>query len=133
MELTSESEVLRAGDLEVRPDDHLALVRGQALSLSVRELDLLTELVRNEGRIVPRDALYATVWGAPLRAQDRSVDVYVHKLRSKLARAIPECSFIHTHFGFGYRFEPESADVVGEWHSHPFHRDADHQPQDGYR
>jgi DNA-binding response OmpR family regulator len=107
MELTQKSEVLRAGDLEVRPDDHLALVRGQALSLSVRELDLLAELVRNEGRIVPRDALYATVWGAPLRAQDRSVDVYVHKLRSKLARAIPECRFIHTHFGFGYRFAPE--------------------------
>ena len=107
MELTHATEVLRAGDLEVRPDDHLALVRGQALSLSVRELDLLAELVRNQGRIVPRDELYATVWGSPLRAQDRSVDVYVHKLRSKLARAIPECRFIHTHFGFGYRFAPE--------------------------
>ena len=47
------------------------------------------------------------MWGAPLRAQDRSVDVYVHKLRSKLARAVPECRFIHTHFGFGYRFAPE--------------------------
>ena len=45
--------------------------------------------------------------GATLRAHDRSVDVYVHKLRSKLTRAVPECRFIHTHFGFGYRFEPE--------------------------
>jgi DNA-binding response OmpR family regulator len=125
MELTHESEVLRAGDLEVRPADHLALVKGRALSLSVRELDLLAALVRRKGRIVPREELYATVWGAPLRAQDRSVDVYVHKLRSKLARAVPECRFIHTHFGFGYRFEPEL--------SHPFHRGADHQPQDGYR
>jgi DNA-binding response OmpR family regulator len=105
MELTRESEVLRAGDLEVRPGDHLALVRGQALSLSVRELDLLAALVRKQGRVVPREELYETVWGAPLRAQDRSVDVYVHKLRSKLARAVPECRFIHTHFGFGYRFE----------------------------
>ena len=61
---------------------------------------------------------------APLREQDRSVDVYVHKLRSKLAGAIPGCRFIHTHFGFGYRFEPEP--------SHPFHKGADHQPQDGY-
>jgi DNA-binding response OmpR family regulator len=107
MELTHENEVLRAGDLEVRPGDHLALVRGRALPLSVRELELLEALVRNKGRIVPREELYATVWGGPLRAQDRSVDVYVHKLRSKLARAVPECRFIHTHFGFGYRFEPE--------------------------
>jgi DNA-binding response OmpR family regulator len=124
MELTHEPEVLRAGDLEVRPADHLALVKGRALSLSVRELELLAELVRRKGRIVPRAELYATVWGAPLRAQDRSVDVYVHKLRAKLARAVPECRFIHTHFGFGYRLEPEP--------SHPFHKGADHQPQDGY-
>jgi DNA-binding response OmpR family regulator len=107
MELTHEPEVLRAGDLEVRPAEHLALVRGRALSFSVRELDLLATLVRNKGRIVPRDELYATVWGAPLRAHDRSVDVYVHKLRSKLGRAVPDCQFIHTHFGFGYRLEPE--------------------------
>jgi DNA-binding response OmpR family regulator len=135
MELTHESEVLRAGDLEVRPADHLALVRGRALSLSVRELELLATLVRRKGRIVPREELYATVWGAPLRAHDRSVDVYVHKLRSKLARAVPECRFIHTHFGFGYRFEPErSADSTGEnGRSHPLHRAPEHQPQDGYR
>src|SRR5215208_4485827 len=135
MELTHETEVLRAGDLEVRPADHLAQVDGRALSLSVRELELLVALVRNRGRIVPREELYATVWGAPLRANDRSVDVYVHKLRSKLARAVPECRFIHTHFGFGYRFEPERpAEYVGEQRlSHPFHRGPDHQPQDGYR
>jgi DNA-binding response OmpR family regulator len=107
MELTHEPEVLRAGDLEVRPAEHLALVRGRALSLSVRELDVLATLVRNKGRIVPRAELYATVWGAPLRPNDRSVDVYVHKLRSKLGRAVPDCRFIHTHFGFGYRLEPE--------------------------
>jgi DNA-binding response OmpR family regulator len=133
MELTHEPEVLRAGDLEVRPADHLALVKGRALSLSVRELELLAALVRRKGRIVPREELYATVWGAPLRAHDRSVDVYVHKLRSKLARAVPECRFIHTHFGFGYRFEPEHpVDFLGEHrHSHPFHKGPEHQPQDG--
>src|SRR5688500_16025993 len=98
MEMTHQTEVLRAGDLEVRPGDHLALARGRALSLSVRELSLLAALVRRQGRIVPREELYATVWGADLRANDRSVDVYVHKLRSKLARAIPERRFIHTHF-----------------------------------
>ena len=125
MELMHEPEVLRAGDLEVRPADHLALAKGRALSLSVRELELLAELVRRKGRIVPRDELYSTVWGAPLRVNDRSVDVYVHKLRSKLGRAVPECRFIHTHFGFGYRLEPEP--------SHPFHKGAAPRTEDGYR
>jgi DNA-binding response OmpR family regulator len=145
MELTHESEVIRAGALEVRPDDHLALASGHALSLSVRELDLLAALARRQGRVVAREELYETVWGAPLREHDRSVDVYVHKLRSKLAHAIPGCRYIHTHFGFGYRFEPEhSADFVGQHRhsadfvgrhspSHPFHKGDDNQEQDGVR
>src|SRR6201995_4795356 len=113
MTMTDPAEVLRAGDLEIRPAEHLARARGRTLSLSVRELDLLAALARREGRIVPREELYETVWGMPLRAQDRSVEVYVHKLRSKLAVALPEWGFIHTHFGFGYRFQPEP--------SHLFH------------
>lgn len=107
MHTTEQVEVLVAGELEIRPSEHLARARGRTLSLSVRELDLLAALARREGRIVPRDELYEAVWGAPLRGHDRSVDVYVHKLRAKLAAALPEWVFIHTHFGFGYRFQPE--------------------------
>ena len=99
-------QVLRAGELEIRPRDFLALVNGRALILSARELALLTTLVEEQGRIVPRGELYARVWGGDLRSDDRSVDVYVHKLRVKLARALPDRQFIHTHFGFGYRLEP---------------------------
>jgi DNA-binding response OmpR family regulator len=124
MVVTHETEVLRAGDLEVRPADHLAVARGRAMALSMRELALLAALVRRQGRIVGREELYETVWGAPLRADDRSVDVYVHKLRSKLARAVPEYGFIHTHFGFGYRFEPEC--------SRPRDEGAQQRQQDGY-
>src|SRR3954454_3360423 len=108
------TEVLTAGELEVRPSEHLARARGRTLSLSVTELDLLAALARREGRIVSREELYRTVWGAPLRADDRSVDVYVHKLRSKLASALPEWRYIHTHFGFGSRLAAEP--------SHPFHK-----------
>jgi DNA-binding response OmpR family regulator len=111
MDTAREQEVLRAGELEIRPTEHLALAGGRALSLSVRELALLSELARREGRIVPREELYETVWGAPLRADDRSVDVYVHKLRAKLGRALPGWRFIHTHFGFGYRFQPEPSQL----------------------
>ena len=103
-------EVYRAADLEVRPEEHLALARGRALTLSVRELQVLVALARRQGRVLSREELYETVWGGQLRSDDRSVDVYVHKLRAKLAHALPEWRFIHTHFGFGYRFaaEPES-------------------------
>ncbi len=111
--LTAATEVLTVGELEIRPAEHLARARGRALTLSVRELDLLAALARREGRVVAREELYRTVWGTPLRTQDRSVDVYVHKLRGKLAAALPEWGFIHTHFGFGYRFQAEP--------SQPFH------------
>ena len=105
--MQSTGDVITAGDLEIRPSEYLALAGGRTLTLSVRELALLVALGRREGRIVPREELYETVWGAPMRAADRSVDVYVHKLRAKLAEALPEWQFIHTHFGFGYRFSPE--------------------------
>ncbi len=85
-----------AGELEIRPSEHLARARGRTLSLSVRELELLAALARREGRIVAREELYETVWGAPLRGQDRSVDVYVHKLRTKLAAALPGVG-VHPH------------------------------------
>jgi DNA-binding response OmpR family regulator len=107
MHTTDEVELLTFGALEIRPSEHLAHARGRVISLSVRELDLLAALARRPGRVVPREELYATVWGAPLRGNDRSVDVYVHKLRAKLRIALPESRFIHTHFGFGYRFEAE--------------------------
>ena len=114
--MQSTSEVIKAGELEIRPSEYLALAGGRALTLSVRELDLLAALGRREGRIVAREELYETVWGAPMRASDRSVDLYVHKLRCQLATALPEWRFIHTHFGFGYRFQPEL--------SHRFHNSA---------
>jgi DNA-binding response OmpR family regulator len=98
------STILRAGALEVRPDEFVALVDGKPLGLTVRELQLLTALVERRDRIVSREELYSVVWGEPYRKSDRSVDVYVGKLRQKLARVLPGRSFIHTHFGFGYRF-----------------------------
>jgi DNA-binding response OmpR family regulator len=121
MEPARNGEVLRAAELEVRPGEHLALAGGRVLSLSTRELELLAVLARRQGRIVSRGELYERVWGAPLRPDDRSVDVYVHRLRSKLGRAMPGSRFIHTHFGFGYRFEPEEAPDLRGGRSHAFH------------
>ncbi len=96
-----------AGRLEVRPDEHAALVDGKPLSLTVRELQLLTMLAANPQRILTRAELYGEVWGREPRHDDRSVDVYVSRLRSKLGKALPGRRLIHTHSGIGYRFAPE--------------------------
>jgi DNA-binding winged helix-turn-helix (wHTH) protein len=56
-----------------------------------------------------REELYSAVWGAPLRPGDRSVDVYLSKLRRKLEGVMPDRRYLHTHPGFGYRFQPQPA------------------------
>jgi DNA-binding response OmpR family regulator len=116
MEAARSDDVIRAGRLEIRPADALVLAAGRPLNLSVREYGVLIALARRAPRIVSREELSATVWEHPLRAGDRSVDVYVHKVRTKLERALPDARFIHTHVGFGYRFSAEP--------SHGFHNDA---------
>lgn len=101
------SGTLHAGELEIRLGEGLVLATGRALMLSVREFELLVALARRVGAIVTREELYRAVWGGELRAGDRSVDVYVSKLRGKLEDAMPDRRFIHTHPGFGYRFQPQ--------------------------
>jgi len=103
MEAAQMEDVLRVGELEVHPAAGLARAAGRPLTLSVREFGVLVALLRRAGRVVSRDELFAEVWGGPLRPDDRSVDVYVHKLRVKLDTAVPGERLIHTHFGFGYR------------------------------
>jgi DNA-binding response OmpR family regulator len=96
-----------AGRLEIRPADHTALVDGRPLTLTVRELQLLTELAQNAERVMTREELYMRIWHRAPRKSDRSVDVYVGRLRTKLDRALPGRRLIHTHAGIGYRFSPD--------------------------
>jgi len=104
-----QGHVLHAGALDIHPAQGLALAAGRALTLSVREFGLLVELARSGGSIVSREDLYRRVWGGRLRPGDRSIDVYIHKLRVKLEEALPDERYIHTHVGFGYRFSPEGS------------------------
>jgi DNA-binding response OmpR family regulator len=100
-------ELIEIGPLEILPDQHLARANGRALMLSIHELRLLTELARRVDRIISREELVRVVWGREMRPGERSVDVYVRKLRVKLEYALPRWRFIHTHFGFGYRLAAE--------------------------
>jgi DNA-binding response OmpR family regulator len=116
METATLETTVIAGALEIRPEEYLVLAAGRPVPMTVRELGLLCALAERPGRIVSRPELYAVVWQRPFPKGDRSVDVYVRKLRHKLEEALPEWRFIHTHFGFGYRFAPEL--------SHLFHNTA---------
>jgi DNA-binding response OmpR family regulator len=100
-----------AGELEIRPDQFDAFVGGLALDLTRREFELLALLAQANGQVLPREEIYQRVWGYAMAHGDRSVDVFVRKLRQKLESRSPGWNYIHTHFGIGYRFEPEAKDA----------------------
>jgi DNA-binding response OmpR family regulator len=102
-------DIIAVGALQIRATDGLVTAAGRALTLSIREYQLLLALARRSGRIIPRDEVYREAWGSAMRKGDRSVDVYVHKLRDKLEAALPGWRYIHTHLGFGYRLAAEPA------------------------
>ncbi len=105
-ELLQVQEPLDAGELTIRPDRYQAYVGERSLDLTAREFQLLVLLVQND-RVLGRDEIYERVWGYAMAHGDRSVDVFIRKLRLKLHAASPAWSYLHTHFGVGYRFAPE--------------------------
>ncbi len=109
-----EREPVVAGELELHPDRFQAFVGGQSLDLTRREFELLELLGTCDGKVLPREELYERVWGYTMVHGDRSVDVFVRKLRQKLEAASPGWHYIHTHFGIGYRFEAVAAGAPGD-------------------
>src|ERR671921_1420175 len=101
---------LVAGELEIRADQFQAFVGGRSIDLTRREFELLELLARAQGKVLQREEIYQAVWGYAMAHGDRSVDVFVRKLRQKLEQASPDWSYIHTHFGVGYRFHAERID-----------------------
>jgi DNA-binding response OmpR family regulator len=94
------------GEIIIRPDLYQAYAGELSLDLTAREFEILNLLSQSD-RVLRREDIYERVWGYAMAHGDRSVDVFVRKLRQKLRAASPRWDYIHTHFGVGYRFAPE--------------------------
>ncbi|MEA2271451.1 MAG: hypothetical protein QOI98_159, partial [Solirubrobacteraceae bacterium] len=99
-----------AGEIEIRRDQFQVFASGRSIELTRREFELLELLAAAKGRVLEREEIYQRVWGYAMARGDRSVDVFVRKLRQKLETASPDWRYLHTHFGVGYRFAAEPAD-----------------------
>jgi DNA-binding response OmpR family regulator len=108
----AEVKPIVAGEVEIRSDRFQAFVGEQSIGLTRREFELIELLAAAEGRVLEREEIYSRLWGYTMVRGDRSVDVFVRKLRQKLEKASPSWRYIHTHFGIGYRFAAESLEVV---------------------
>jgi DNA-binding response OmpR family regulator len=102
-----ETAPLVAGELEIRADQFQAFAAGRNVDLTRREFEVLQLLAQAQGKVLQREEIYQAVWGYAMAHGDRSVDVFVRKVRQKLEKVSPDWEYVHTHFGVGYRFDPE--------------------------
>ncbi len=103
----TEESPFSAGGLEIRADQFQAFADGRSTDLTRREFEVLQLLAHAEGKVLQREEIYQQVWGYTMAHGDRSVDVFIRKVRQKLEVGSPGWRYIHTHFGVGYRFDPE--------------------------
>ncbi len=101
------------GAITIRPDLYQAYAGEASLELTAREFEIL-HLLSQADRVLRREEIYERVWGYAMAHGDRSVDVFVRKLRQKLRTGSPAWNYIHTHFGVGYRFAAESLEPVAD-------------------
>lgn len=93
-------------ELRIDPLNYQAYVEGKNAELTPTEFRLLYALALDAGRVMTRDELLQRIWGRRQSRRDRTVDVFVRKLRDKLEALNPAHTFIHTRYGVGYKFEP---------------------------
>src|SRR4051812_43603487 len=79
-------------------------IRSEPMSAIFVKMPPAIRSAASQGRVIPREQIYERVWGYQMAHGDRSVDVFVRKLRRKLEAASPGWLYVHTHFGIGYRF-----------------------------
>lgn len=119
---------LELGAITIRPDRHQAYAGEVSLELTSREFEILYLLAQTD-RVLRREEIYERLWGYAMAHGDRSVDVFVGKLRQKLRASSPGWAYIHTHFGVGYRFAPEPEESVEQKSPATSQADADTEAQ----
>jgi DNA-binding response OmpR family regulator len=100
-------DAIEIEELRIDPREVQAFVDGRSAELTATEFKLLYALALDRGRVVTRDELLQKVWGRRETHRDRTVDVFVRRLRQKIDREASRHSFIQTRFGVGYKLEPE--------------------------
>ena len=100
-------EAIELEELRIDPREVQAFVDGESAELTPTEFRLLHALALERGRVVTRDELLQRVWGRRETHRDRTVDVFVRRLREKIDGRASRHSFIQTRYGVGYRLEPE--------------------------
>ena len=99
-------EPIEIEELRLDPRNVQAYVDGESAELTPTEFRLLYALALEPGRVLTRDELLQKVWGRRATHRDRTVDVFVRKLREKVDRRAPRHSFIQTRYGVGYKLDP---------------------------
>jgi two-component system phosphate regulon response regulator PhoB len=97
---TEQTEMLRVGRVQLFPDRRQCFAGSEPVSLTVKEFDLLYELMRARGKVLARDVLMDRVWGYHGEATSRTLDTHVRRLREKLGH---EGGCVETVRGVGYR------------------------------
>jgi two-component system, OmpR family, alkaline phosphatase synthesis response regulator PhoP len=105
-EETPRGEPIEIEELRIDPREVQAYVDGASAELTPTEFRLLYQLALDRGRVVTRDELLQKLWGRRESHRDRTVDVFVRRLREKIDRRAPRHTFIQTRYGVGYRLEP---------------------------
>jgi len=103
-------EPIEIEELRIDPREVQAFIDGDSAGLTPTEFRLLYQLALERGRVVTRDELLQKIWGRRETHRDRTVDVFVRRLRDKVDRRAPRHTFIQTRYGVGYRLEPVTKD-----------------------
>src|SRR5512133_1756680 len=103
---TPRGEPIDIEELRIDPLEVQAFIDGESAELTPTEFRLLYQLALERGRVVTRDELLQKIWGRRETHRDRTVDVFVRRLRDKIDRRAPRHTFIQTRYGVGYRLEP---------------------------
>ena len=102
-ELTEDALVV--GDVQLDPDQHEVLIRGERVSLPLKEFELLHILLANAGRVLPRETLIDRVWGNDYVGDTKTLDVHIKRLRAKIEDDPGTPQKIVTIRGLGYKYE----------------------------